>query len=64
MKVRLRPKIGWNKNKLFGKKLSLKPEQIWSIRVCLGMEQNIRDLAMFNLNLDSKLREITDVFSC
>jgi len=31
----------------------LKPEQIWSIRVRLEMENNIRDLALFNLTLDS-----------
>ena len=56
MKVQNPPKTVWNKNKLIGQKLPLKPEQIWSIRVRLEMQNNIRDLALFNLALDSKLR--------
>jgi len=56
MKVQNPPKTAWNKNKLIGQKLPLKPEQIWSIRVRLEMQNNIRDLALFNLALDSKLR--------
>jgi len=50
------PKIPWNKGKLVGQKLPLKPEQIWSIRIHLEMAHKIRDLALFNLALDSKLR--------
>lgn len=46
----------WNKGKLIGQKLPLKPQQIWSIRVRLEMDKRIRDLALFNLALDSKLR--------
>jgi len=49
-------KTPWNKNKIIGQKLPLKPEQIWSIRVRLEMQNNVRDLALFNLALDSKLR--------
>ena len=49
MKVQNSPKIAWNKNKLIDQKLPLKPEQIWSIRVRLEMQNNIRDLALFNL---------------
>ena len=45
----------WNKGKLVGQKPPLKQEQIWSIRVRLEMDKKIRDLAMFNLALDSKL---------
>jgi len=56
MKVQNSHQIAWNKNKLIGQKLPLKPEQIWSIRVRLEMLNNIRDLALFNLALDSKLR--------
>jgi len=56
MKVQNPPKTVWNKNKLIGQKLPLKPEQIWSIRVRLEMQNNIRDLALFNLALDPKLR--------
>ena len=49
-------KVPWNKDKIIGQKLPLKPEQIWSIRVRLEMQNNVRDLALFNLALDSKLR--------
>jgi len=56
METQKATKIAWNKNKLIGQKLPLKPEQIWSIRVRLEMENNTRDLALFNLALDSKLR--------
>jgi integrase len=49
-------RIPWNKGKLIGQKLPLKPEQIWGIRIHLQMEDKIRDLALFNLALDSKLR--------
>jgi integrase len=49
-------KVPWNKGKLIGQKLPLKPEQIWGIRIHLQMEEKVRDLALFNLALDSKLR--------
>lgn len=49
-------KIPWNKGKVVGQKLPLKPEQIWAIRIHLDMENRTRDLALFNLALDSKLR--------
>lgn len=49
-------KVPWNKGKLIGQKLPLKPEQIWSIRIHLQMDGKVRDLALFNLALDSKLR--------
>jgi len=49
-------RIPWNKGKLIGQKLPLKPEQIWGIRIHLDMEEKIRFLALFNLALDSKLR--------
>lgn len=48
--------IPWNKGKLIGQKLPLKPEQIWAIRIHLEIDGRIRDLALFNLALDSKLR--------
>jgi len=56
MKVQHPPKTPLNKNKLIGQKLLLKPEQVWSIRVRLEMQNNIRDLVLFNLALDAKLR--------
>ncbi len=46
----------WNKNKLIGQKLPLKLQQIWSIRIRLEMSNNLRELALFNLAIDSKLR--------
>jgi integrase len=46
----------WNKGKLVGQKPPLKPKDIWAIRIHLQRDQCIRDLALFNLAVDSKLR--------
>ena len=46
----------WNKGKLIGKKPPLRPKHVWSIRTKLQVEGRTRDLAMFNLAIDSKLR--------
>ena len=46
----------WNKGKLVGQKPPLKPKDIWAIRIHLHNENQVRDLAMFNLAIDSKLR--------
>lgn len=46
----------WNKGKLIGQKSPLKLEEIWGIRTRLEMANKPRDLALFNLALDSKLR--------
>src|SRR5262249_41963594 len=46
----------WNKGKLMGSKPPLSPRHVWSIRTKLQMEGKIRELAMFNLAIDSKLR--------
>lgn len=46
----------WNKGKLVGQKPPLKPKDIWAIRIHLQNRDGIRDLAMFNLAIDSKLR--------
>jgi len=48
--------IPWNKGKLLGQKSPLKPKDIWAIRVRIQMSGNTRNLALFNLALDSKLR--------
>jgi integrase len=48
--------VPWNKGKLTGAKPPLRPKHVWSIRTKLQMEGRIRDLAMFNLAIDSKLR--------
>ena len=49
-------KMPWNKGKLVGQKLPLKLKEIWSIRIRLQLEHQTRELALFNLALDSKLR--------
>ncbi|SDS78041.1 tyrosine-type recombinase/integrase [Bradyrhizobium canariense] len=46
----------WNKGKLTGAKPPLRPKHVWSIRTKLHIEGRARDLAMFNLAIDSKLR--------
>lgn len=49
-------RIPWNKGKLIGAKLPLRQKHVWSIRTKLQIDQRIRDLAMSNLAIDSKLR--------
>ena len=46
----------WNKGKLVGQKAPLKLKDIWAIRVRLQIFARVRDLALFNLAIDSKLR--------
>jgi integrase len=46
----------WNKGKLIGPKPPLRQKHVWAIRTKLQIEQRARDLAMFNLAIDSKLR--------
>ena len=46
----------WNKGKLVGQKAPLKLKEIWAIRVGLQMQQRARELALFDLGIDSKLR--------
>ena len=48
--------IPWNKGKLIGQKSPLKLKEIWAIRIRLQLSNHIRDLALFNLAIDSKLR--------
>ena len=46
----------WNKGKLIGAKPPLRASHVWSIRTKLQLEGRIRDLALFNFAIDSKLR--------
>jgi len=46
----------WNKGKIVGQKAPFKPKDIWALRVRLQMENRVRELALFNLGIDSKLR--------
>ena len=65
-----RQRAPWNRGRLIGQKRPLKPKDVWTIRVRLQIEGRRRDLAMFNLAIDSKLRgcdlvrlRIDDVFA-
>ncbi|MCC5450713.1 tyrosine-type recombinase/integrase [Rheinheimera sp. UJ51] len=55
-RVESEKRIPWNKGKLIEQKLPLKASQVWSIRTLLLRSGNKRDLALFNLAIDSKLR--------
>jgi integrase len=46
----------WNKGKLLGQKPPLKLKEIWAIRIRLQLAHRSRELALFNLAIDSKLR--------
>ena len=50
------PSIAWNKGKLVGQKPPLKLKEAWSIRIRLQIANRNRDLALFNLAIDSKLQ--------
>lgn len=66
----LRPdRPAWNKGRVIGQKRPLQPKHVWSIRVRLEMSGRKRDLALFNMAIDSKLRgcdlvclKVRDVF--
>lgn len=49
-------RVPWNKGKLTGQKPPLKLKEIWAIRTRLQLDRRVRDLALFNLAIDSKLR--------
>lgn len=46
----------WNKGKIVGQKAPFKLKDIWALRVRLQLDGRIRELALFNLGIDSKLR--------
>ena len=46
----------WNKGRIVGQKLPLKPKHVCAIRVRLELAENHRNLALFNMAIDSKLR--------
>ncbi len=48
--------VPWNKGKIVGAKPPLRPKYVWSIRTKLQVEGRLRDLALFNIAIDSKLR--------
>ena len=60
----------WNKARIVGQKRPLLPKHVWAIRVRLEISENHRNLALFNLAIDSKLRgcdlvclKVADVFA-
>ena len=50
------PRRAWNRGRIMGQKRPLQPKHVWAIRVRLELAENIRDLALFNMAIDSKLR--------
>jgi len=46
----------WNKGRIVGQNRPLLPKQVWAIRARLELARNLRDLALFNVAIDSKLR--------
>jgi hypothetical protein len=50
------PHVPWNKGKLIGQKPPLKLNEIWTLRTRLQLDGRTRELALFDLALDSKLR--------
>jgi integrase len=49
-------RAAWNKGKLVGQKAPFKLQEIWAIRIRLQMQSRLRELALFDLGIDSKLR--------
>lgn len=63
-------RVPWNKGRVIGQKRPLLPKQVWAIRVRLELAGKLRDLALFNMAIDSKLRgcdlvrlRVADVYS-
>lgn len=63
-------KRAWNNGRIIGQKRPLLPKHVWAIRVRLEIAGAVRDLALFNLAVDSKLRgcdlvklKVADVFA-
>jgi hypothetical protein len=54
--IETKPRHPWNKGKIIGAKPPLRAKHVWSIRTMLQIEGRKRDLALFNLAIDSKLR--------
>lgn len=46
----------WNKGRIIDQKRPLLPKQVWAIRARLELAGYLRDLALFNVAIDSKLR--------
>ena len=51
-----RERRAWNAGRIVGAKRALKPQQVWAIRFWLDRERRLRDRALFDFAVDSKLR--------
>lgn len=51
-----RERRAWNAGRIVGAKRALKPQQVWAIRFWLDRESRLRDRALFDFAIDSKLR--------
>ena len=49
-------RVAWNRGKIVGQKPPLKIKEVWAMRVRLQLAERSRDLALFNMAIDSKLR--------
>ena len=49
-------RVPWNKGKIVGQEAPFRIKDIWALRVRLQMDNRVRELALFNLGIDSKLR--------
>ena len=63
-------RLAWNKGRIIGQKHPLLPKHVWAIRVRLEIAEKLRDLALFSIAIDSKLRgcdlvklKVSDVYS-
>ena len=56
LSIRSSRRSSWNKGRLIAQKRPLLPKHVWAIRVRLQLADRIRDLALFGLAIDSKLR--------
>ncbi len=56
MNANQQQRVPWNKGKIVAQKPALKLQEVWAIRVRLQLKKPARDLALFNLAIDSKLR--------
>ena len=52
----IRERRPWNAGRMVGAKRALKPQQVWAIRFWLDRDRRLRDRALFDLAIDSKLR--------
>jgi hypothetical protein len=52
----VRDQRAWNAGRKLGAKRALKPQQVWAVRFWLDCQRRVRDRAMLDLAIDSKLR--------